>query len=463
MIFISALSVHAQKEWTLDECVNYALENNISVKQAEINTDISKWNHTMATYTLFPTVSGFGTHTYNWGQRIDPFTNKFATNRVRSNSFGISSQMTVFSGFQNVNRMQQRKLEYLAAKYGVDKIKNDISMNVVMAYLDIIFAEEMLKLAKEQVDLSQEQVNRMKDLVAVGSEPEGSLLEIEAQLASDNTSLVNSETQLQLATLTMVQLLQLDKPGLFKVARPEIDLKAASMDITSPELVYEKAMEIMPEIKQSETQMMASEKAMHVARGGYYPRLTLSASYGTGYSGLRTEVIGVNLTGSDTIGYTNKGDVVLTPAYDVLTQKVAFGDQLSNNVNKTVGLNLSVPIFNGMQSRGAHKIAQLNLANARWNYEKQKNTLQQNIQKAYADALGAKKKLDAADVSVESFEKAFRYAQVRYEAGLINAVDFNTAKNNFARAKSDRIQALFDFIFKTKILDYYQGNKLTMN
>lgn len=462
-MLLSTLAVNAQKEWTLDECVDYALENNISVKQAEVNTSISKWNHTIATYTLFPTVSGFASHTYNWGQRIDPFTNQFATNRVRSNSFGVNAQMTLFSGFQNVNRMQQRKLEYLAAKYGIDKIKNDISMNVVMAYLDIIFAEEMVKLGKEQVDLSQKQVDRMKDLVEVGSEPEGSLLEIEAQLASDKVNLVNSESQLQMATLNMIQLLQLEKPGQFKVARPDVSLEGQGLDITSPELVYEKALEIMPEIKQSETQMMATEKALHVARGGYYPRITMSASYGTGYSGLRTEVTGVNVTGSDTIGYTSGGDVVLTPAYDVLTQKVAFGDQLSNNVNQTVGFSMTVPIFSGMQTRGSHKIAQLNLANARWNYELQKNTLQQNIQKAYTDALGAKKKLDAATISVESFEKAFKYAEVRYESGLINAVDFNTAKTNYARAKSDRIQALFDFIFKTKILDYYQGKKLTMN
>ena len=457
------MQAFAQKEWTLDECIDYAIEHNISVKQAEINTDISKWNKTMAFYTLFPTLSGFASHSYNWGQRIDPFTNQFATSRVRSNSFGISSQMTLFSGFQNVNRMQQRKLEYLAAKYGVDKIRNDISMNVVMGYLDIIFAEEMVKLSKEQVSLTKSQVERMQNLVDVGSEPEGSLLEIEAQLAQEEVNLINSEAQLQMATLTMIQLLQLDKPGNFKIARPQFAIEDQSMEITSPELVYEKALEIMPEIKQSETQMMASEKAMHVARGGYYPRLTLSASYGTGYSGLASEVTGVNLTGTDTIGFTTSGDAVVTPSYELLTQKIEFGDQLDNNVNQTVGFNLSIPIFSGLQVRGAHKIAQLNLANARWNYEQQRNTLQQNIQRAYTDALGAKKKYIAAEKSEESFEKAFRYSEVRYEAGLITAVEYNTAKTSFTQAKSDRLQALFDFVFKTKILDYYQGKELTMN
>lgn len=463
LMSLLSMSIFAQKQWTLQQCVDYAIEHNLTVQQAQNTTEIAKWNKNASAANLFPTLNGFASHTYNFGQTIDPFTNQFANSQVRSNSFALSSQVTLFGGLSNYNLMRQRRLEYMAATYGVAKIKNDITLNVITAFLDVIFSEELDKLNAEQVALTQSQVDRMRVLVETGSEAKGSLLDLEAQLGRDQVAKINGEAQLSIAKLTLVQLLQLDNANQFEVVRPpEAIFKKAPSELTPSSTVYEKALETMPEIKQSETNMLASERALGVARGSLLPRLTLSASYGSGYSGLASEVTGVNLTGVDTIGFSTGGYDVLTPSYEVLTQTIAFGDQLKNNLNQSVGFNLTIPLFNGLQSQSSYKIAQINLANARLDYEQAKNTLQQNIQKAHTDALAAKRTLEAAESAVVSADEAFDYAKVRYESGLITAIDFANAKNVLAQTKSELLRSKYDLVFKVKILDFYQGKKIEL-
>lgn len=449
------------KEWELQECIDYAIEHNIQIKQSEINAQISKQSVSQARASMLPTFNGFATNTYNWGQTIDPFTNQFATERVRSNSFGFNSQVTLFNGFSLYNSYRKSELDYMASKYDSDKMRDDIALNVATAYLQVLMNKSLLEIAKDQITITRQQVERTKKMVDAGTLPKSNLLDMQAQLAQEELQEVNNQNQLDISRLNLLQLMELES-GIdeFELVDPEIDSPAQLMDMKKPNAIYNTALDIMPAVKSAEYKLSSSEKDLSIARGNASPSLTLSGNFGTGYSGARREVEGASVTGVDTIGFTTGDEYVLTPSFEYDYRKKPFNEQLEDNLNQSVSLQLSIPIFNGLSSRTRIKSAKLNLENARYNLDLQKNQLRKNIQSAYADALAAYKKYLASEKSVNALEEAFNYAQTRYEVGMMNAVDFNDAKNKLTKAKSELQQAKYEYVFKTKVLDFYQGQAL---
>jgi outer membrane protein len=450
---------------TLEQCIDFALKNNIQIKQTELNTDLSKVNLTQSQANLLPSLNANASHSYNIGRTIDRFTNQFADAQVLSQNFGLSTDITLFSGLQNINTIQQNRYTYLASKYDVDKMKNDVSLNVATAYLQVLYAMEALENAKNQMGITAAQVERTKKLVEAGTAANGALLDIKAQLASEELTVTTTQNQLDIAYLSLAQLLNLTTTEGFGIAKPELNVANQALLDVNPNQVYNSAVTTLPEIKSAEFKVKSADKAVDVAWGGLSPRLSFSASYGTGYSGLSQRVIGTpNFLGYGPSGdFTSAGDTVLTPYFSSpATEKIPFADQYKNNVNKSFGFFLTVPIFNRFQTKTSIDRARIQMLNAELTVESTKLQVQKNIQQAYADASALLKKYNATVKTVEAMQESFKYTQQKFDVGMINTNDYNDAKNKLIKAQSDLLQAKYEFVFKTKVLDFYQGKPLKL-
>ncbi|MEW6468262.1 MAG: TolC family protein [Bacteroidota bacterium] len=461
--------IHAQNNtqpdlsqpWTLQQCILYARENNIQIRQSELSVQLAQINLLQSKGNTLPSINGNISHMYNFGRTIDPFTNQFATDKVLSDNFSVSGSITLFSGFQNYNTILESNYAYLAAKYDLEKMRNDISLNIATVYLQILFADELVAIAKGQVDITKLQVERVQKLVDAGSLPKSSLFDIQAQLASEELNLVNAENQLSISYLNLQQLLDLQSP--LKIVKPELDIPSSDVLALSPSHIYGTALSTMPEIKSAEYKMLSAQRGYKAAMGGYSPRLTLSGSYGTGYSGASKSITSFTYSGNDTIGFTaSTFDPVLTPHLDYTYQTTPFKDQIDQNLNKSIGLSLTVPLFNRFSVYSSARRAKISQLNAQYSLDLAKNQLEKSVQQAYADAVAALKKYNASLKTVSAMEESFKYTEQKFNVNLINSFDYNEAKNRLAKAKSDLLQAKYDYIFKLKILDFYQGKQLTL-
>lgn len=462
--FLGNSSFAQERVWTLEECINYAFENNIQIQQNQISQLITQEDLKNSKYNVLPNLNGSASHTYNFGQTIDPFTNQFANSQVRSNSFSLSSNFTIFNGFRNINTIKRNQAQTEAAKLDLDKMKNDIALNISNGYLTILFNKELLKNAQAQLRVTATQVDRIKKQVIAGALAAGANKDIEAQYATEELQLINAQNQLQLAKLNLAQLLRLETAEEFDVVSPNLDKFSGVSELVSPGALYLTAVEIMPEIKSAEYSLYTAEKNSQIARSAYYPTLTIGGSIGTGYSGANREITGFQNNGFLANGdITSGGDDVLSPSITPSFQDKSFTDQFDENQNKSIGFRLSIPIFNGMSSRINVQKAKLQAQNTSLIYENSKLQLRQNIESAHNDANSALKRFKAAEKSVDALTTSFAYTQERFNVGIINSFDFNNEKNRLTNAQSELLQAKYNYIFSTKVLDFYQGKAFTFN
>ncbi len=459
-LFMGFQSV-AQKEWTLQEAVAYALENNISVKQSALNALSSEETYTQSRLSQLPSLNGSASQGYNFGRSVDPFTNEFTTQRISNNNFSLFSSVTLFNGLQTRNNIKRNYFDLLASKYDVDKMKNDISLNVASSYLQLLFNRELLKVAEQQLEVTKIQLDRITELVNAGSLPKGSLLDIQAQYATEERQVISAENALELSRLSMGILLMLDDPKNFRAADIEAEMSSQVLLENTTREIYSMAVDNQPDIKSANYRVRSSESSLSAAKGGLSPRLSMSASMGTGYSDGRKELVGVELIGATEFGYTESGELVYVPNYSQTFQTTPFNSQIQDNFSQSISFSLSVPIFNGGQVRRNINQAKIQMLNAQYNLENAENQLRQNIEQAYADAKAALKSYTAAEQTLEANRLAYEYAEQRYELGMINAFEYNDSKNRWMRANSDLLQAKYDFIFKVKILEFYKSSSLT--
>jgi len=448
--------------WSLQQCVDYALANNITVLQADINVEISKVNVLQSKANVLPAVNGTFSHAYNYGRTIDRFTNQFANDRVLSQNFYLSANMIVFQGLQNWNSIKQNLHALNASRYQVDQTKNDIALSVATAFLQVLYAQESLDIARKQSDLTREQVKRTERLVEVGSLARGSLLDVQSQLAQEELNQVNAENQLRLAYLSLTQLMNLDSATTFAIARPQIATPSEAILAITPEQIYSSALNTQPGVKSGEESLKSADKAVDVAWGGLSPSVMLNAAYGTGYSGASQQIQTTSWDGStyDTTGITTGGQFTLTPHFNYTFQTIPFSEQLDNNLNKSFGVQVNVPIFNRLQVHTGIRRAELQRENTRLGLEQTKLQLYKDIRQAHADASAALSRYKASEKAVEAMRESFRYTDQKFSVGAVNAIDYNTAKTQLTRAESDLLQARYDYIFKLKVLDYYQGKPI---
>lgn len=428
-----AINLNAQKVWTLKDCIAYAFENNIQIKQSALNSELNKSNVLQSKSALLPSLNANAGQNYNIGRTIDPFTNDYAKSTIQSSNFNLQSSVTIFGGFKNINSIKQAQYEYLASLLNVDKMRNDISLNIALAYLQVLYCQENLEIAKNQVVITNEQIKRTELLVKVGTLANGSLLDVQSQGASEELQLVNAQNQLDIANLNLKQLLDIDPVEPFEIEKPKLNI-VENMLKGSPLDIFTKAVSTQPEIKSAELTLKSAFTGLSIAKGAVLPSLQMSGSLGTSISSSARNIDG----------------------------KIPFNNQFNDNYNQTLGLYLSIPVFNGLQVRNNINRAKIGKLNAEYSLELAQNQLRKTIEQAYTDALAGMKKYQATEKSVTALEESFRYTQQKFDVGMLNSTDYNVAKNNLNKAHSDLLQAKYDYIFRVKVLDFYQGNPIVI-
>jgi len=463
---IFSLRASAQQVWTLEQCVSHALTNNLQVKQQLLLVESAKADLFQSKMDLLPGITGNASHAYNYGQTIDRYTNQFATSRVQSNNFYLQSGVTLFNGFQKLNTIKQNQLSLMASQQDADKYMNDMSINIATFYLQVLFYKELVTIRTNQLDITRQQVERMKKLVSAGTMALGDSYTIEAQYAVEESSLIEAENSLEISLLTLSQLLDLPSTDGFDIEVPALSIEENVSLVANPDQIFTYAQEKMPEIKAAEFRLQGSERQLARAKGSYYPSLALSGSWGTGYSGA-SQVIDQKIPGDpQLIGYAVNPDVASYNVYantlDYTYKTKAWSDQIKDNNNQTIGLYLTIPILNGWQSRTMVSKAKISLENSRLDLELQNQLLRKTIQQAWADARASLKQYYASEKKVNATRESFRYADQKFEVGIMNSVDYNNAKKDLSNAESEQIQSKFDFIFKTTVLDFYMGKPLSL-
>jgi outer membrane protein len=429
-------TIFAQNKWSLEKCIEAALKNNLNVQRAVLSAELAEANYLNQKGQFLPTVNGFLQTDLNFGRTIDPFTNTFATDEVRSDAYGVQGNWVLFNGLQRYNGYKQQQFEAMASKFDADKIRNDISLSVAQSFLQIVFNKELLKVAKEQVALTKQQAERTEKMVNAGSLPKGNLMDIQAQMAQEELNEVNVNNNLELAYLQLLILMRMDTIQDFEIDVPGIDVSTLGAIGATPSFVYLKALDILPEVKSAEYRLQGSEKSLNNARGRLSPTLSFRGSVGSGFSGKNID--------------------------PVTLETKPFGQQVSDNFNQSIGFSLAIPIFNSLNTHSAVQRAKVDREMKQNQIDQVKYQINETVKRAYFDAQAARKKYMANDKAVAAMRESYKYAEKRYEVGMMNAVEFNQSKNNLIRAESDLLQAKYDYVFKNMILDFYQGIPLTL-
>jgi len=447
LFLLLCFSASAQeKGWTIEECVAHALENNITVKQTQLDALIAEENITTARANFLPTVSGSAVQNFNFGSFIGVDGSRISLD-TRSNGFGLNSGITIFNGFQNINLYKQAKLGLKTSQLQLDILKDNISLNVVNAYLNILLNKEALKLAEEQIAISQKSLDQVKELVDAGVRPKADLLVSESQLATDNERLVNAENSMALSLLNLSQILQVPKDN-FDVEDILIDLTNAVLTYYSTNEILSYALTNRPEIKNAELNLENAEFNISIAKSSYYPTLTFGAGLGTSYQ---------HIQGQD--------DVI--PIFDENTGMLTelrfngFGTQLENNLGYNFGFNLNIPIFSGFRNNANVNRSKINKERSKLALEQEKQTITTNIEQAYADAKASLKQYEASKISMSAQEEAFKNEQEKYDLGVSTSFELEQVRNRLINAQSSFLNAKYNFVFKTKVLDFYMGKSLT--
>jgi len=433
--------VSAQEVWTLEQCIYHAYENNILLKQQRLEVDQAENDLLQSKLNLLPGFSASGNFNSSKGKVLDQNTFTVVEGKtVNSLSGSISSGITLFKGLQQRNIIDRNLYSLLASIQNVEKLKNDLSINITLYYLQIIHAQEQLIVAENQLKLTHLQIERTSILVEIGSVPESNLLELQSQAAHEELQIVTARSTLEFARLNLAQLLDIKTRASFQIVVPDFSNIEMYEAITFVDDVFITLEATLPQIKAAEYNLKSAEKQLSIAKGYRSPTLSLSGGYNTRYS--------------------SSAKMYSPITFEELNYSLR--NQLKDGINSYVGIGLSIPVFNGWQVQTNVKNANLNLQNYQYQLQLTKNNLYKEIQQAHTDVEESLKKYIASTKAMASMEETFRYTEQRYEVGLINFVDYSTAKMRLTIAQSDLLQTKFEYIFKTKVLDFYKGQPITL-
>lgn len=464
-------SSHAQDVWSLQRCIEYARSHNIQIKQQVLQRRLSELQLQQSRLSRFPTLNGSGNYGYNFGRSIDPTTNQFVGSQLSFAGLSVNSGVTLFNWFQLRNTIASDKYATEANNAILDKMKNDISLNVANAYLQILLAEEQTKVSEEQIGLDQSQLANTTQQVKAGALPESNEADLEAQLARDSATYITNKNNVLSAILQMKALLNLDFRTEFIPEQPDIaKIPILNLAMLTPEEIYQEALQNQPQLIADSLQVLSSEKQVAATRATLYPSLSLGGGLGTNYSSnykrpegeIQTQIpatpIGsVKINGNDYM-VNSLPQSITSPKYI----QPPLGTQISDNLRENIGLNLNIPIFNGHQAHIQVQRAKINLENQKLIREQDMLTLKQDIYQAYSDAHAALENYVAAGKTLKSSKTAFYYAEQRYNVGLINSVDYLTSQNNLYQAQINLISMHYNYIFKMKVLEFYKNLNITL-
>ncbi len=454
-ICISSASFLRAEPLTLQECINMALKNNLNVEERSIENRLRENTYRQNRESRYPTLSLTGGHNYNFGRTIDPFTNEFATQGIHANQAGLRLQFDLFEGFRNRNTLQKNQLEIQAGEEGRNREEWRITMEVVNAFMEVLFAEEMVTNQIRSIEILEEELQTVGVKVEAGEMTRNDLLQLEADLARRNMELTTARNNQRISYLTINQLMNMPFDHQFTPENPEIELprEDALPDVRE---VYAAARNHYPGFQQAKYEIQAAGKEQDIARSGYYPTIGLHASMGTGFSGARNEPVGN--PEMQQIAITESGEGVVAP-YFPNYQTVPFADQLDNNLNQTVGISISFPVYDGRNARyqSQHAAIQKDLAENR--LEQLERSLEQEVENVHADATAALQRLRAAEASLHAHEKAYENTAQRYRAGMVNTLEYMQSGSNLEDARSEKLRSQYEFYLKKTLLDLYlKGN-----
>lgn len=445
LILFSGLSLNAQtKKWTLKECVDYALEHNISIKQTELDTQTAAIDKKDAFGNFIPSISGSASHSWNIGLNQNITTGLLENQTTQFTSAGLNAGIDIFKGLQNQNRLRRAKLSIIASQYQLSKMKDDVSLNVANAYLQILFNKENLKVQKEQQANNEKQQTRTQELVNAGSVPRGDLLDMQATVASNKQAVVIAENTLLISKLSLAQLLQFDDFQNFDIADADYEVTESPTMLQTPSAIYEKAKEQRSELKIARTNLEIAEKDVRIARGAYYPTLQGFYSFST--------------RASNADRFTANPDGTL-----LLRGPLPIFDQFSDNKGHSFGFQLNIPILNGFSAKNNVARSKISMERSKIAYSQQELDLERNVYTAFTDANGALNSYEAAVSALEARTEAYNYAKEKFAVGLMNAFDLNQAQTLFVNAQSEVLRTKYDYIFRVKVVEFYFGIPIIQN
>lgn len=423
------------KSWTLKECIEYAIGHNIDVRQRVLDKESQALELNTSRYSRLPNLNANVGQNFYFG-RGPGRDGTYQDQSQSSSSLSVNANLPVFSGFRINNEIKVRQMNLQAAVEDLNRAKEDLSLNITSFYLQVLLNKELLGVAEEQVRLNEEQVKQTRILVDNGKSPESELYDAEAALAREQLNRTEAANNLKLSLLDLSQLLNLEDPEKFDVVLPDIEnvVVGEMLNLQTPVEVFTHSVNNRPVIKAAEFRLQSSEKNLRVARSAYYPTLSLGASYNNSY--------------------------YHTYNLDEGMSNPSFSSQMSNNGSESVGLNLSIPIFNRMSTRNQVRMARLSVENQQLLLDNVRLNLYKEIQQAYYNAVAAHEKFRSSERAVEASRIAFKYEEQKYNAGRSTSYQFNDIKNRLARSLSEALQAKYDFIFRSKILDFYNGQPL---
>ncbi len=459
---ISSQIIFSQaKKWTLEECINHALENNISVKQSELDYETAEVAKRDAFGNYLPTLNGSASNSWNTGLTQNVTTGVLQSQTTRNSSYNLTAGISIFNGLRNLRTSQRTEISRLAAQYNLDKMKDDISLLVANSYLQILLNKANLKVVKSQNLVTLEQLERTNELVDAGSVPRGDLLEIRATNAGEKQKIAVAENTVEISLINLAQLLLIKDYENFDIVDDEYEIIQDDIAQKPVSEIIEAAKLNRAEVKIATENVKLAKKDLQLARSEYYPSLGGFVNYNT-----RESDAGRILSGgidpdqpSQPIGIVEStGEVVVAPNYALITASaLPYTEQLSLNDGISYGLQLNVPIFNGLSVRNNVKRRKISLERSEYQLEQAKLDLESNVYQAYVDAKGALKAFEAATIAFESQELAYQYAKDRYDVGLTNAFDFSQSKLRYDNSKIEVNQTKFEYIFKLKVLELYFG------
>lgn len=435
-----------EKVWSLEDCIRYAIDNNIQIKQQVVQTQYQKNALDLAKLNLLPTINGSASNNFSFRRTFDQSTFQYSNKNGQSNNFYLGGNLELFNGLQNYNTIKKNQYQLLASEQDLQGIKDNIALSVALDYLQVLLNRELVAATGNQLQITKQQIEKTKKLVDAGSAARGNLLQIESQAAQEELQLINMQNQLDLSYLNITQLLELQTPVGFEIVVPLLNIDTTTIIKGNIEEIFAIAQGTRPEVKSSELKLTSSEYDLKISKGGRSPRLSMGSSFSTAYVNTTRKLLSID-------------PVTSSPVYG----PYSFSDQLKDNVNYGVGFTLNIPILNGWQVNKGISNAKLGIENNRYALEGAKKQLYKNIQQAYSDAVAALKKYNASIKAVTSTEESFRYTEQKFNVGMLTPVDYNAAKTQLLNAQSDMSQAKYEYIFKTKVLDFYKGIPLNLN
>lgn len=425
---ISLPAMSQSREWSLQNCIEYAVEHNLTIKQQEDSRQQREIELNTSRNSRLPSISGGASQNFSFGRGLTS-ENTYANTNTHSTSFSLGTDVPLFTGFQIPNRIKLSQLNLKATMADLEKAKNDIRMQVAAAYVDILYDIEIVNVAKRQIEIDSLQLVRLGIMLENSKASEAEVSQQRATLAQDQMTYVQADNNYRIAILTLTQLLELPSPDGFSVVVPKVDIEHTLL--STPDEIYALAVATKPEIQAEQYRLQGTENSIKIAKSGLYPTLSLSAGLGTNYY--------------KTSGYNTD----------------SFTKQLKNNFSQYIGLSLNIPIFNRFETRNNIRSAMISQHTQQLQLDLAKKTLYKDIQQVYYNALAARSKYESSNVAMKSSEDAFKLMSAKYENGKANITEFNEAKNNYLKSQSDCVQAKFEYIYRIKTLDFYKGSELT--